>query len=194
MDFAILGTEYADFFWVEVAMKPAIYTYKLRLEFSILNRLMDLVKSKGRPKTVDFRSTEEDTYYAREVTMKPKGIRSQGATYSVAVHTNDGTTTGANPVRTHNPQDSQQGVILATTDVEVKSTDAICLKDSSDNSLEMLPTVYYRDEIYAGPTGRIPLPHPGGHCSCCTYGTGGGIFIPEPAQDQSEIDRELDRL
>lgn len=46
MDIALLGTEYGGRYDIETTMKGAIYGFKLRLEFSILNQLMAIVKAK----------------------------------------------------------------------------------------------------------------------------------------------------
>jgi hypothetical protein len=45
-DATLLGTEYSGNFEIQVTYKPAIYSIKLKLEFSVLNRLIDVVKNK----------------------------------------------------------------------------------------------------------------------------------------------------
>ncbi|RDL31805.1 uncharacterized protein BP5553_09207 [Venustampulla echinocandica] len=45
-DATLLGTEYSGNFKIQVTYKPAIYSIKLKLEFSVLNRLVDVVKNK----------------------------------------------------------------------------------------------------------------------------------------------------
>src|SRR5436853_325174 len=47
LDLGLLGTEYANLYEIEAMMKPAVYSIKLRLEFSILNQLMMLVQGEG---------------------------------------------------------------------------------------------------------------------------------------------------
>ncbi len=44
MDCAVIGTSYAGLMPVEQSLKTAVYAYKLRLEFIILNQLTSLVK------------------------------------------------------------------------------------------------------------------------------------------------------
>lgn len=46
-DATLLGTEYSNNFEIQTTYKPAIYSVKLKIEFSILNRLVDVVKNKG---------------------------------------------------------------------------------------------------------------------------------------------------
>jgi hypothetical protein len=45
LDFSILGLEFANFFEIQTAWKPLVYSVKLKLEFSILNRLVELTRS-----------------------------------------------------------------------------------------------------------------------------------------------------
>ncbi|KAE9379982.1 hypothetical protein N431DRAFT_497924 [Stipitochalara longipes BDJ] len=45
-DATLLGTEYSGNYEIQTTYKPAIYSIKLKLEFSVLNRLIDLVKNK----------------------------------------------------------------------------------------------------------------------------------------------------
>lgn len=45
LDFSILGLEFADLYEIQTAWKPLVYSVKLKLEFSILNRLVDLARN-----------------------------------------------------------------------------------------------------------------------------------------------------
>ncbi|KNG48184.1 integral membrane protein [Stemphylium lycopersici] len=45
LDFSILGLEFADLFEIQTSWKPLVYSIKLKLEFSILNRLVKLTKT-----------------------------------------------------------------------------------------------------------------------------------------------------
>jgi len=47
MDITLLGTEYAGYYEIQTTYKPAIYSIKLKMEFSILNRLTKIVKNRG---------------------------------------------------------------------------------------------------------------------------------------------------
>lgn len=45
LDFSIVGLEFAHLFEIQTAWKPLVYSVKLKLEFSILNRLIELTRS-----------------------------------------------------------------------------------------------------------------------------------------------------
>ncbi|KAL6709233.1 hypothetical protein ACN47E_001640 [Coniothyrium glycines] len=45
LDFSILGFEFADMYEMQTAWKPLVYSVKLKLEFSILNRLVELTRN-----------------------------------------------------------------------------------------------------------------------------------------------------
>ncbi|CZR58880.1 uncharacterized protein PAC_08772 [Phialocephala subalpina] len=45
-DATLLGTEYSGNFEIQTTYKPAIYSVKLKIEFSVLNRLVSIVKNK----------------------------------------------------------------------------------------------------------------------------------------------------
>ena len=45
LDFSILGLEFADMFEIQTSWKPLVYSIKLKLEFSILNRLVQLTRN-----------------------------------------------------------------------------------------------------------------------------------------------------
>ena len=47
LDATLLGTEYSGHFEIQTTYKPAIYSIKLKIEFSVLNRLIDFVKKKN---------------------------------------------------------------------------------------------------------------------------------------------------
>ncbi|KAK4223421.1 hypothetical protein QBC38DRAFT_517059 [Podospora fimiseda] len=48
LDIALLGVQYADLFYLQGAFKPCVYGVKLKVEFAILNRLLDMVKRRGQ--------------------------------------------------------------------------------------------------------------------------------------------------
>lgn len=63
LDITILGLEYAGYYTLQTAYKGLVYSVKLKMEFSILNRLMEMVRgvgnagtSSGRGHTVVIRS------------------------------------------------------------------------------------------------------------------------------------------
>jgi hypothetical protein len=45
LDFSVLGLEFADLYEIQTAWKPLVYSIKLKVEFSILNRLVDLLRA-----------------------------------------------------------------------------------------------------------------------------------------------------
>ena len=45
LDFSIIGLEFANLYEIQTSWKPLVYSIKLKLEFSILNRLVELTKS-----------------------------------------------------------------------------------------------------------------------------------------------------
>lgn len=45
LDFSIVGLEFANLYEIQTSWKPLVYSVKLKLEFSILNRLVELTKS-----------------------------------------------------------------------------------------------------------------------------------------------------
>ncbi|KAF2624111.1 integral membrane protein [Macroventuria anomochaeta] len=45
LDFSIVGLEFANLYEIQTAWKPLVYSVKLKLEFSILNRLVELTRS-----------------------------------------------------------------------------------------------------------------------------------------------------
>jgi hypothetical protein len=49
LDIVLLGIQYAGLFYLGGSMKPAVYGIKLKIEFSILNRLKAIAKSRQSP-------------------------------------------------------------------------------------------------------------------------------------------------
>lgn len=45
LDFSIVGLEFANLYEIQTAWKPLVYSIKLKVEFSILNRLVELTRS-----------------------------------------------------------------------------------------------------------------------------------------------------
>ena len=48
LDIALLGVQYAGLFYLQGAFKPCVYGVKLKVEFAILNRLVETVRLRGR--------------------------------------------------------------------------------------------------------------------------------------------------
>lgn len=131
-DLSILVIEFAGLLFMQSCLKSMVYAYKLRLEFSVLNRFMDLVQSKPR--------TAPDSSHWSGDHNKSNGLHSQAhkpskaPSYSIFI-------------RKTKEEDkhlgtAKAGEILATTDIDVQSTDAICTAHDSDtvhslNSIEL---------------------------------------------------------
>ncbi|KAL2812669.1 hypothetical protein BDW59DRAFT_167767 [Aspergillus cavernicola] len=49
MDLVLLGLEYASYYAVQITLKGVIYSVKLKLEFAVLGKLVDVVHSNKRP-------------------------------------------------------------------------------------------------------------------------------------------------
>lgn len=49
MDLLLLGLEYANFYAVQITLKGFIYSLKLKLEFAVLGRLVDLIQGSRHP-------------------------------------------------------------------------------------------------------------------------------------------------
>lgn len=53
MDLMLLGLEYANYYAIQITLKGAIYSIKLKLEFAVLGKLVDLVHSHQQPPSFD---------------------------------------------------------------------------------------------------------------------------------------------
>ncbi|OAA57297.1 hypothetical protein ISF_07218 [Cordyceps fumosorosea ARSEF 2679] len=49
LDVTLLGIQCADLFYLQAALKPCVYGVKLKIEFSILNRLITIVRHQAHP-------------------------------------------------------------------------------------------------------------------------------------------------
>ncbi|KAL9097656.1 MAG: hypothetical protein Q9163_006317 [Psora crenata] len=67
LDIALLATEYANLFTIQTVFKAAVYSIKLRLEFIVLNQLMDLVR--GRSATFDLSNKQSNPH------SSPRSVR-----------------------------------------------------------------------------------------------------------------------
>lgn len=68
LDTTVLGLEYAGLYTIQTAYKGFAYSVKLKLEFSILNRLVETMKSSRNPSS--FSSSAPDTRIAPSNTME----------------------------------------------------------------------------------------------------------------------------
>jgi hypothetical protein len=57
MDLLLLSLEYADFYAVQITLKGFVYSLKLKLEFAVLGRLIDLIQGSRHPISVAIADT-----------------------------------------------------------------------------------------------------------------------------------------
>jgi len=57
MDLLLLGLEYANFYAVQITLKGFIYSLKLKLEFAVLGRLVDLIQGSRHPISIAIADT-----------------------------------------------------------------------------------------------------------------------------------------
>ncbi len=116
LDIALLGVQYAGLFYLQGAFKPCVYGVKLKVEFAILNRLVETVRLRGR----------QGAYYSqgsnnrglggggggRSATAANKG----GLSHSQAqVHATSGTGLGESKWNNEDARD-ENGIGLGTLD------------------------------------------------------------------------------
>ena len=155
MDVAILGTEYANLYYMEAAFKPAIYAYKLRLEFSILNRLKSMLTSNRT--TMSYEQSEGDRYYNRVYPdSRSSRFHFRRGRYSASAE--------KSTIRDGRGTSQSHGTIMATTEIEVCSVDNRAGKEGEPHTVELSPVSTAReDQIYAGP-GTAVVQRP---VECC---------------------------
>jgi hypothetical protein len=76
MDVTLLGTEYANQYSIETTYKSTLYSIKLKLEFSILNRLRTLVKSQHQSTLICESPSPSVPSFVRDPKpgLRPEGI------------------------------------------------------------------------------------------------------------------------
>lgn len=62
LDITLLAIEYAGYYDIQTTYKAAVYSVKLKMEFSILNRLLDLFQGRIQDSSDDPRSRSHPTY------------------------------------------------------------------------------------------------------------------------------------
>ncbi|KAJ5179551.1 hypothetical protein N7492_002761 [Penicillium capsulatum] len=66
MDLLLLGLEYANLYAVQITLKGFIYSLKLKLEFAVLGRLVDLIQGSRHPISIALADTLPLCSYPRE--------------------------------------------------------------------------------------------------------------------------------
>lgn len=74
MDLLLLGLEYANFYAVQITLKGFIYSLKLKLEFAVLGRLVDLIQGSRHPISIAI----ADTLPLCSVSRTPEQDRAEG--------------------------------------------------------------------------------------------------------------------
>lgn len=76
MDLLLLSLEYADFYAVQITLKGFIYSLKLKLEFAVLGRLVDLIQGSRDPMSVAI----ADTLHLSSLERAGRSVNSSGET------------------------------------------------------------------------------------------------------------------
>jgi hypothetical protein len=82
MDIALLALEYRNLRTLEQAFKVVIYSFKLKLEFAILGKLVELVQQKGR--SLSAATLEVDTYVDETKTKASSDLTMMASTGKIA--------------------------------------------------------------------------------------------------------------
>ena len=122
LDVTLISLEYADFYNVQIVYKAAVYSVKLKMEFSILNRLLDLFQ--GR-----ITDTSEDPHRSQHRSQHGLSTynRNGGKTLTV-----NGTVTGNGTILGNSAyarMDDNMGHIKGT-DIEVVKTTEVRIERS----------------------------------------------------------------
>ncbi|KAH7349391.1 integral membrane protein [Plectosphaerella cucumerina] len=95
LDFSIVGLEFANLYEIQTAWKPFVYSAKLKLEFSILNRLVELTRNA--------RSGHTGSASAYGHSTRNNNNRTATHTQGVALDTLK-SSSGVGPQQQHHPQ------------------------------------------------------------------------------------------
>jgi hypothetical protein len=86
LDLTILGLEYSGLYDIQTAYKGLVYSIKLKLEFSILNRLVDLTKSGKMASQSSARGGIHMDTFDNGIQRMQRGDDEQGAGYTAYIH------------------------------------------------------------------------------------------------------------
>lgn len=150
LDFTILGLEFANLYDIQTAWKPLVYSVKLKLEFSILNRLIELTRnarsgnayshsrSAANPDGVAL-GTMKGTAHQRSVAQGTDPLTE----YEVHVRS------GKNDNNRLRLEDS---TVIKTTEVQVQSHSRQCSRGSLAESREeiLVGSATYQDRANGG--------------------------------------------
>ncbi|KAF2014698.1 hypothetical protein BU24DRAFT_482258 [Aaosphaeria arxii CBS 175.79] len=143
LDVTLLAIEYAGFYDIQTTYKAAVYSVKLKMEFAILNKLLDLFQGRIQDSSDDPRSHS----HGPGTTLG--GTTKRSANKSMPTH--NGTVTDGLPVASSlgnsayaRMNDDVEGTginltdmkVMKTTEVTIERTERLPEHDGSDGDLE----------------------------------------------------------
>lgn len=149
LDVTILGLEFANLYQIQTAWKPVAYSIKLKLEFSILNRLVELTRNVRSGEQHSYSRTGPRTENMALGTMKGTANRrsiAQGAGQVTSYEVSVGK--GADEVDGLRHQNS---TVLRTTEFHISHSRRRNSKGSlADSDVEILAESMTQEERAAG--------------------------------------------
>jgi hypothetical protein len=121
LDFTILGLEFAGLYDIQTAWKPLVYSIKLKLEFAILNRLVDLTRNGRSGNSYSHSRTGQQNEGVALSTLKRTAPQRSMAhdvdeLMQYEVHVGRGTTV-------QDPLDGQKREVKMTTEIQIQTQD-----------------------------------------------------------------------
>jgi hypothetical protein len=132
LDFTILGLEFANLYEIQTSWKPLVYSIKLKCEFSILNRLVELTRNVRSGNPYSGSRTAPRTEHVALGTLKGTGYQGsvgQGVDQSTRYEVHCGGGKGDDDVL--QPQDS---TVIKTTEFHIQSHS--CRRNSKSSLTE----------------------------------------------------------
>ncbi len=138
LDVTVLAIEYAGFYNVQVIYKAAVYSVKLKMEFSILNRLLDLFQGRIDETSDDqhIRSHHGNAFTLNRQSSKPKPLPGAGGLGNTAYARMDD-----NIVKGANRKDIE---VVKTTEVRIERNQAYAI--DRDIEMESVATVSLKND------------------------------------------------
>lgn len=135
LDFTILGLEFANLYDLQTAWKPFVYAVKLKLEFSILNRLVDLVRKSRTGNGYSHSHTAPRTDGVALGTLKESKLQRSVVATDQNTHYECHVGQGKAHSKALRPQES---TVVKTTEVQVQSSRRLSGTSSSESGTEIL--------------------------------------------------------
>ncbi|KAM5349838.1 hypothetical protein ACJ41O_006343 [Fusarium nematophilum] len=126
LDVSILGLEFANLYDIQTAWKPLVYSVKLKLEFSILNRLVELTRASRNDSSYTRSHNATRTHgdgVALETFNGERRKHFMGADGEVTAEYEVRVGKGANHSNNHTQvtQHGQESVLMKTTEITIHS-------------------------------------------------------------------------